>query len=343
MKKKLMWQLVSIAIALLTILAVFSQTGNMSLSSLKSSLEGANPFYLTLAVLSMFGFIIFEGEAILVIIKSTGYRRSHWQGLLYSSSDIYFSAITPSASGGQPASAFFMTKSGVPLSVTTAALLLNLVMYTAAILVIGAVCIVFQPLTFLNFHTPGRIFIIIGYIVIAFLGNTFWLMLKKKKLLEAMVVKVLRFLKKVKILRKTDNKVIKLKKKMENYAEAARQMSGHTRTLLLVFLFNLLQRLSQLMVPVFMYLALGGKKDNVFTLWVTQSLVTIGSNCMPIPGGMGVTDYLMLDGFGKIMTQEASAQLELLSRSLSFYICVLICGLTMLVGYIQIIRREKKK
>ena len=78
MKKKLMWQLVSIAIALLTILAVFSQTGNMSLSSLKSSLEGANPFYLTLAVLSMFGFIIFEGEAILVIIKSTGYRRSHW-------------------------------------------------------------------------------------------------------------------------------------------------------------------------------------------------------------------------------------------------------------------------
>ena len=335
MKKKLMWQLVSIAIALLTILAVFSQTGNMSLSSLKSSLEGANPFYLTLAVLSMFGFIIFEGEAILVIIKSTGYRRSHWQGLLYSSSDIYFSAITPSASGGQPASAFFMTKSGVPLSVTTAALLL--------ILVIGAVCIVFQPLTFLNFHTPGRIFIIIGYIVIAFLGNTFWLMLKKKKLLEAMVVKVLRFLKKVKILRKTDNKVIKLKKKMENYAEAARQMSGHTRTLLLVFLFNLLQRLSQLMVPVFMYLALGGKKDNVFTLWVTQSLVTIGSNCMPIPGGMGVTDYLMLDGFGKIMTQEASAQLELLSRSLSFYICVLICGLTMLVGYIQILRREKKK
>ncbi len=341
MKKKLMWSLVSLAIALLTIVAVLSQTGNMSLLKLNEYLYGADPLYLILAVISMLGFIIFEGEAILVIIKSTGYPRNHWQGLIYGSSDIYFSAITPSASGGQPASAFFMMQHGIPISVVTAALLLNLLMYTASMLVIGAICIIIQPFTFLNFHLPGRIFIIVGYIIIAIFGEMFWLMLKKKKLLESIVVKTLKLLKKMHLVKRTDNKIVKIKKKMDNYADAARRMSGQGKTLLLAFLLNLLQRLSQLMVPVFMYLALHGDASKAPTIWVTQSLVTIGSSCMPIPGGMGIIDYLMLDGFGKLMTEEAAARLELLSRSLSFYICVLICGITTLIGYIQTLRRNK--
>ena len=32
-------------------------------------------------------------------------------------------------------------------------------------------------------------------------------------------------------------------------------------------------------------------------LLATQIYVVMGSNCVPIPGGMGVTDYLMLKGY----------------------------------------------
>ena len=70
-------------------------------------------------------------------------KRSH--GFVYSAADVYFSAITPSASGGQPASAYFMLKDGIAGTAVMAALLLNLIMYTLAILTIGLVDILIFP------------------------------------------------------------------------------------------------------------------------------------------------------------------------------------------------------
>ena len=80
---------------------------------------------------------------------------------------------------------------------------------------------------------------------------------------------------------------------------------------------------------------------NAYAIWVTQSMVAIGSNCVPIPGGMGVTDFLMVDGFKEIMEETEAFRLELLSRSLSFYVCILVSAIAVLVGYILVKRRER--
>ena len=91
----------------------------------------------------MLGFILFEGFALVVLRRAFGYRRGVWSGYIYSASDIYFSAITPSATGGQPASAYFMIKDGVPGMVVTVTLVANLFMYTLSIIAIGFVCFFF--------------------------------------------------------------------------------------------------------------------------------------------------------------------------------------------------------
>jgi hypothetical protein len=56
---------------------------------------------------------------------------------------------------------------------------------------------------------------------------------------------------------------------------------------------------------------------------------------------MGIADYLMVDGFSGIMGREAAFRLEMLSRGLTFYICVSISGVITLIGYL--IRRRTKK
>ncbi len=59
---------------------------------------------------------------------------------------------------------------------------------------------------------------------------------------------------------------------------------------------------------------------------------------MPIPGAMGVSDYLMLEGFEAFLPPERVVQMELVSRSVSFYCCVLLCGLIVLLA-----SRKKRK
>ena len=73
-----------------------------------------------------------------------------------------------------------------------------------------------------------------------------------------------------------------------------------------------------------------------------QSFVVLGAYCVPIPGAMGVTDYLMLDGFNTILDSSLAVNLELLARAMSFYTCIFVCGFAVLFKYLVMKRSSKK-
>lgn len=342
-KKKVMWSLISVALAALTIITIFSQNKNLSWQVLMDALHEADLKWLIPAVLSMLGFIVFEGEAILSILRQIGYPGKQRDGLVYAAGDVYFSAITPSASGGQPASAFFMMRNGIPGSVVTAVLLLNLVMYTLGILTVGAFCMIAAPGIFFQFSVFSRVLIGLGLLVLILLAFAFLMLLVRIDILEKLGRKGISLLHKLHLLRHPEEKMKRLTKAMEEYEDCVRQMRGHKRAFISAYFWNLLQRVSQISVSMFMFLATGGKWKDAFSIWVTQSFVAIGSNCVPIPGGMGAADYLMIDGFRQLMSDTAAAKLELLSRSLSFYICVMVSGLIVATGYFVCKKTDRKR
>ena len=137
LKRKALWTIVALAMAVLSVWAVASQTKTLTEGSVIRDLKRMDSFWTACGALAMIGFIWFEGEAIRSILKGLGIKTSMSRGFLYSAGDVYFSAITPSASGGQPASAFFMMNDGVSGAVTTAVLIMNLVFYTEALLTSG--------------------------------------------------------------------------------------------------------------------------------------------------------------------------------------------------------------
>ena len=73
-------------------------------------------------------------------------------------------------------------------------------------------------------------------------------------------------------------------------------------------------------------------------------MVVLGSNFVPIPGAMGIADGLLLDVFMELCEGAASAtNLELLSRAISFYLCVILCGISFFVRCIQLSARSRKR
>ena len=120
---------------------------------------------------------------------------------------------------------------------------------------------------------------------------------------------------------------------MDQYAAATELLKGRRKLLLKTLLLNLAHRASQILVTVLCFLAGGGPLHLAPKLFAMQSNVVIGAYCIPIPGSMGVTDLLMVDGFSSLMSEAQAANLELLARALSFYICILLCGLIVLVKY----------
>jgi len=343
-RKQLIFTLLFVAIAALSVFLVVIQSKDFSLPDFLKYVKNSSPIWLIVSLISMLAFIFFEAYAILVLCKAFGAKKSLWNGYIYSASDIYFSAITPSATGGQPASAYFMMKDGMNGMMATSILVANIGMYTLAIIFIGTICLIFRFNVFLQYSVISKILIISGLFLQIGLFVFFWMLLKKDHLLQKICNWALNILCKLRIIRNRDSVQAKLDAYMDKYRKYSHLITGQHKALFICFLFNLLQRLAQMAVTVFVFMATTGKGiGEAIELIFMQGFVIIGANCIPIPGAMGISDYLMLDGFGSIMDESQAVNLELLSRTFSFYSCVIICGISVLVQYCIIKRRGKLK
>ena len=341
-QSKLLWSVLFVLIAAATVWAVLSQSRSFSLRTFVSYASGMSRRWLIMALLSMLGFIVFEGESLVAICRAFGYPVSHRRTFIYSASDIYVSAITPSASGGQPACAWFMIRDGIPGMVVAVALLANLSMYAISILVLGMITLLIRPDVFASFGLLSRALIILGYVVQSVLAAFFVLLLLKGDLLHKICRKALHLLCRIRLLKQEEEKQRGLDQKMEEYAAYAGMIKEHKRAMGKAFVFNMLQRASVISVPFFVFLASGGEPAKSVDIWAVQCYTVIGSNAVPIPGAMGVSDYIMLDGFGKVIPDQNAVNFELLSRSLSFYVCVALCGITVLIKYLHQRKLERK-
>ena len=339
-KKKIFWAIASVFIAALSIWAVISQSRNFSFATLKSFILGADKGWLLASFVCTFGFIWFEGFALVRMARHFGYKTNALDGTVYGGADVYFSAITPSASGGQPASAYFMMKDGIPGYATTVALLINLVMYTLALLTVGIVSIIFKYPMLKNFSVLSRFFIGIGIVVLIFLALVFYMLLRKGKILYGICDAVIGLMEKIHVIRHGDKLRKKLRNTMAEYQECSNSITGQTGFLAEIFFWNLMQRMSQLLVSFMIFMSMGEGVKKAVDVSVIQCFVAMGSNCVPIPGAMGVADYIMIDGFKQLVGDNA-ANMELLCRGVTFYGSVLTSALIILIGYM--LRRVRKK
>ena len=340
MKRKGLWAVASLLLAVFTVWFIMRRSG-MSFSDFAASISSANPFWIFMGLLAMLGFIYFEGAALLQIVRVCGYPQKISRGFLYSASDIYLSAITPSGSGGQPAIVFFMMKDGIPAAVITAALVVNLIGYNVGLLFHGIVGMIFAGDVFLNYNTLGKVLIIFGFVFFSSLTVVAAMMLRHREWIFRMAMKFTSFLHRIHLIKNPERIHKKLEKVMEEYKTCVDVVSKHKGMWFRACLMNILQRFSQTAVAVFAFRALGGQ-GHTFKLFGTQCLATLGATIVPIPGAMGISDYLMIEGYQQLMPHDFTYEVQLLSRGMSFYTCVIVSGITMVIGLLFLGRKSKQ-
>lgn len=341
--RNVLWPFITLIIAVLTIKAVFAANKDLSLWALLKTLNDAKPGWLIATLICMLGFIGFEGLALKHILKSADIKLRPMQGLLYAASDQFFSAITPSATGGQPASALFMSANSIPTATITVALLINLIMYTASTVVVGLFSILARPNFLMSLTPASKILIFLGMVVMTTLTILFIALLRRGAKLHSLGIRLINFLCKIHLMHRKEHWLSRLDHVVYEYALCSDALSGNAKVLVIAFLFNLGQKVSQISVTPMLNFAF--KKPILtqgFDLWVLQAFSQVGSYCVPIPGGMGATDYIMLDGFSLLFDEDYTYILETISRSISFYICTIVTGLIVLIGYIILRLRARK-
>ena len=335
MKKELFWTIVTLILSILTMYICFFKS-SLSFSEFVEAIRGANVLWLIPAVLCMFSFIWFEGHSLTAITRCMGYPVQHRKGFLYASADIYFSSITPSATGGQPASAYFMYIDGLPAEVVTAALILNLTMYTLAIITLGLLSVIFFPGIFFQFTLSCKVMILFGIFSMVLLTLFFIILLKKKAVLLKISGIIFYLLRKLHFRALASKLETRFNTGMKKYNLVVAQISDKTGLLSKIYFLNLLQRTTQILVPVFVYFALHGDYSNWLLIFVIQCYVVVGSNFLPMPGAVGISEFIMFFGYTMLMDSDSALGLAVASRGISFYTCSIVSLITVIIGYIFI-------
>lgn len=341
-RKKVFWSVLSLILAGMAIWGVLSQLGEMPLRRLwENILESKKP-YLAAACVCGGLYIVMEGEALRRLMEGIGYGVRFRHGILYSAADVYFSAVTPSATGGQPACALFMIRNGLPAGAVTMALIVNLILYTVSIVLLGLVAVITNFRLFFHFRLLSKILIAVGFLILTGMTVLFFILLHSGGNFFGVIGSFYRFLHRHKLIRLLDTRLERLEKARKDYDQCVTLMREQPAALRKAFACNFIQRAARLCVPVLIYLAMGGSISQAPRILAIQSFVTIGYNCVPVPGGMGVADYLMVDGFSELMGLEDALHVEVLSRSISFYVCVAVSGVIVLIGYLRQRKRERR-
>ncbi|MGL4373310.1 MAG: lysylphosphatidylglycerol synthase transmembrane domain-containing protein, partial [Turicibacter sp.] len=132
--KKLIGIMIFIGILSLTLYFIFKE---QSLTSIIQALLAVNPWFIFLGFFMMILFIACDALKLSLVLKEFNFSISFLKTLGYAFVGFYFSSITPSASGGQPAQMYYMSKDDIHVSYSSLTLLITTIVYQVATILYG--------------------------------------------------------------------------------------------------------------------------------------------------------------------------------------------------------------
>lgn len=335
-----------IALIVVTCIILFSK---YNFTDLMNIIGQVNIWFIIIGVLMIFVYIFYEGYAMKIIFRSMGQKVGIGKNTIYSSIDYYYCAITPSATGGQPMVAYYMAKDGVSLSYVSICLLINTALFKIVLVVLGVVGFILYPSLVLDNGLMLGLFIFgftfnIFMIVMCFLGAF------KTKWVKAMGLRLILLLNKMHIVKKPVKWVRILYRKMDEYEVGAKLIKSHKWEFCKALFCNFIQRIALFSVTFIIFMAFYKSEffdleyHSFFELMSIQVLIALAVDSLPLPGGVGISEFLYLELFGVVYTTEnVMASAMLLTRAVSFYIPVIVCAIISIVEHILVMRHDIKK
>ena len=345
LRKELMWMksknrgkifsaVFYLAVLAVTLYYVFT---DKNLGEILSLLSEANLGDVAVAVCAVVAFILGESVVLRYLLGKLGAKVSFWHCSLFSFIGFFYSAITPSASGGQPMQLYHMHKDGISAARGAAALAMELASFQAAAVTIAAIGLLRFHALILQTSGFAGAFLLLGFAVhLSLLALLLCAILSPRLLTRASaliagLLQKLRACKAARLRAATGRWV----EDYQNCAACLRDMPGEA---VLLFLTSLLQLAALHSIPYWVSLSLGMQQVSLPQMLSIQAVLFLFVSVIPLPGGAGAGEGGFLLLFASIFSGGYLQSAMLLSRFASFYLPLLLSGIFL---WIQNLRNSR--
>ena len=328
-KKKALRNAAVFALILLgTLYGVFH---GQDMGELKDALAQCRTDWIICAVGAVMVFLLCEAVALRLLLNSFGMGLGEGTCFMTACIGFFFSAITPSSTGGQPMEVYFLRKKGIPVSITSVALLMMAIAYKLILVLIGLGLMLFGN-GFLRAHLGGMMFLFyIGMLLTGGWTVFLLLMVFRPGMARGILIWGMSMLEQLHIMKRREEHQASLEVAMDMYADAADHLKKHPRVIVEVLFVMLLRRAALFTVTWFVYRAFGLSGTSWVTIALLQATISICADMLPLPGGMGASEGLFLKVFAPAFGALALPGM-VLSRGIGHYAQLILCALVTMLA-----------
>lgn len=340
MKNKKKYIFMFVFLILIVFLTLYSIFKNDSLSSILNDISRINKVYLIIFFLMTILYFTLQGMYMKLTLKSLGNKITLKKGIFYSMIEFYFSGITPSATGGQPVQLYYMTKDKIPVRKSYITLILNTIYFKVIVVILAIIALVFKPQYIFNYNSIYRTFFIISFLGNILLIILCYMLMCKQKYIKKILELLIKISTKLKIFEKKA-KNFNIDEFLDKYSGELKYLKSNKKCIIQTFIITFIQRTILFSIAYVVYRALGFNSYSYLDLLAIQVSVQLAAGVMPLPGGTVLSETTFKSIFTNIFGLEFADIGMLLTRTFSFYIPLLICGLAILINIL--INRQTTK
>ena len=281
-------------------------------------------------------FILSESVIIYYMMRSVGQPVVLTHCFLYSFVGFFFSAITPSATGGQPAQLYFMKKDNLSLSISTVILMVVTITYKAVLVVLGLVVIIFRPPVIMYYLEPVMGWCYLGVALNVFCVAFMMLLVFHPTLAGNILITLIHIFCKFIHTKKEKKWTQRIENAMERYRSVADYFRQNKLVIVNVLVITFVQRIIWFFITYLVYLSFTLHQLNPFSITALQGMISVSVDMLPLPGGMGISEKLFLSIFRPICGEKLVLPVMVVSRGISYYTQLIISALMTGVAYFTI-------
>ena len=331
-RKNIISGAVFLLLAGLTFYAIFH--GN-DMNAVADAAGKMNPVYLLLAVLSSVFFICAEGLIIWYLMYAVDKRAKILTCMRYSFIGFFFSGITPSASGGQPAQIYYMNKEGMKLSECTVVLMTVATLYKFVLAVIGVIILLFAHQELAGFFGSYIFLYYLGLALNVMIVAILLLVMVRPKAFQSVAMHVQRLLVRLHLLKPSKTREEKLTGFVSRYQETVQFFLNNKHRIVIAAILTALQRISVFVLTYFIYLGFAMKGSTPMTVIMLQAAVYVAVEILPLPGAQGITELMYRKVFAQVFPGNFLTASMCVTRSINFYFVMIISAAITLWCYIR--------
>ncbi len=159
----------------------------------------------------------------------------------------------------------------------------------------------------------------VGFLVQASIIVLLLLFSKSKKITKTMIEMVFSLLKKLHIVKNSEESVRSVSEQLETFHENFQTILKHKKLLVVTFLLTFLQMTLYYAVSYCIYRAFYLNSATMFDMVAAQAVVNLASSFMPLPGGTGAAEGSFVVAFQMFFSKDIIRSAMVLWRAATYY------------------------